>query len=84
MASGERLFGQGHDLHLLQSVERTRVRVQDTREERGRFQQTQSTFAAVQVEEQVQRALAAWHASSCQGRQELRRPEVGSADLRRR
>lgn len=27
MASGERLLGQGHDLHLLQSIERARVRV---------------------------------------------------------
>ena len=82
VASGERLPGQGHNVHLLQSVERARVRVQDTGEERGRFQQAEPVLAAVQAEEQVQRALATRYPPSRQGWQELRRPEVGGAHLR--
>jgi len=82
MACGERLSLQRHHIRMLWSIERARVRIQDSREERGRFQQTESTIRTVQTQEQVQCAIATWHAAGYQGRQKLCRSAMGTARVR--
>lgn len=84
LADGQRLRGEGNAVRHAQSAQRARLRVPRAGEKRRGLQQAVGAHAQLPAEGQGETAVQARHADRAEGRPDVRRSEMGAADLGRR